>query len=98
MTRKEIRDRGVNAVRRVAPHLVESLARRRDAPPQGDLSARVTALQARVEELEDEVQENRQLNRRLAELTDVVQELLVPIARGDKERLSEIVDRYSNSL
>ena len=46
----------------------------------------IDALRERVEELEDEVQECRQLNLRLAELTDVVQELLLPVAARDEER------------
>ena len=44
----------------------------------------VEALRERVAVLEDEVQECRQLNLRLAELTDVVQELLLPVAQRDE--------------
>ena len=55
-------------------------------------------LAARVSELEAEVQECRQLNLRLAELTDLVQELLLPVAQRDEERLSELVERYQKSL
>lgn len=53
----------------------------------------VDALRERVATLEDEVQECRQLNLRLAELTDVVQELLVPLAQRDETRLAEAVER-----
>ncbi len=52
----------------------------------------------RVAELEEEVQESRRLNRRVAELTDIVQELLVPLAQRDEEKLREYLDRYSASL
>ncbi|MGH3434036.1 MAG: DUF6752 domain-containing protein, partial [Thermocrispum sp.] len=38
----------------------------------------ISALRQRVEELEKEVQECRQLNKRLAEITDVVAEVLLP--------------------
>ena len=55
-------------------------------------------LAARVKELEAEVQECRQLNLRLAELTDVVQELLVPIAQRDEEKVRRYLDRYSTAL
>jgi flagellar biosynthesis/type III secretory pathway chaperone len=58
-------------------------------------------LQERVAELEDEVQECRQLNLRLAELTDVVQELLVPLAQRDEARLADAVERlekYSRGI
>ncbi len=58
----------------------------------------VAQLRQRVEELESEVQENRRLNRRLAELTDVVQELLVPIAQRDEDKLRERLEKYAESL
>lgn len=51
-------------------------------------------LRARVEELEAEVQECRELNLRISELTDVVVELLVPLADSDDPRVAEIVRRY----
>ena len=55
-------------------------------------------LRARVEELESEVQEARQTNLRLAELTDVVQELLLPVAQRDEQRVTELMERYSRGL
>ena len=61
----------------------------------------VDALRERVATLEGEVQECRQLNLRLAELTDVVQELLVPLAQRDETRLAEAVERlekYSRGI
>jgi flagellar biosynthesis/type III secretory pathway chaperone len=56
------------------------------------------ALRERVDELEEEVQECRQLNLRLAELTDVVQELLLPIAQRDETKIAEIMERYPKGL
>jgi hypothetical protein len=59
------------------------------------------ALRQRVAVLEDEVQECRQLNLRLAELTDVVQELLLPVAQRDEAKLAEVLgefERYSKGL
>ena len=53
---------------------------------------------ARLGALEDEVQENRQLNRRIAELTDVVAELLVPVADRDEERVREVLAQYRASI
>ena len=64
----------------------------------GVRGAGVEALRERVAELEDEVQECRQLNLRLAELTDVVQELLLPVAQRDEERLSALLEKYSRGL
>lgn len=64
-------------------------------------SARIEALQERVAVLEEEVQECRQLNLRLAELTDVVQELLLPVAQRDEARVAEVLgefERYSKGL
>ncbi len=56
------------------------------------------ALRERVTVLEQEVQECRQLNLRLAELTDVVQELLLPVAQRDEQRVAELMEKYSRGL
>ena len=58
----------------------------------------IVALRQRMTELENEVQESRRLHRRLAELTDVVQELLVPLAQRDEEKVQAYLDRYSSAL
>ncbi len=55
-------------------------------------------LARRVDELEEEVQECRQLNLRLAELTDLVQELLLPVAQRDEEKLAALVNKYAEQL
>ena len=51
-------------------------------------------VRGRLRALEDEVQELRQLNRRIAELTDVVAELLIPIQDRDEDRVQEVLARY----
>ena len=53
----------------------------------GDLAARVAAL-------EEAVQDNRALNVRLAELTDVVTELLLPVAARDEQKLEALLEKY----
>jgi hypothetical protein len=58
----------------------------------------IDELRGRVAELESEIQESRRLNRRIAELTDIVQELLVPAAQRDEKMMREYIDRYSASL
>ena len=58
----------------------------------------VESLKERVAVLEEEVQECRQLNLRLAELTDVVQELLLPVAERDEKRIAEVMERYAKGL
>jgi hypothetical protein len=69
---------------------------------QGRRVARITgvesdlhALHDRVAELEREVQEARMLNQRLAELTDVVSEVLVPAADRDDDKLAERLGAYN---
>lgn len=58
----------------------------------------VKELRAALAELEDEMQEARRLNRRLAEITDIVQELLLPAAQRDEEMLRERLEKYAASL
>lgn len=48
----------------------------------------------RLDALEAEVQECRQLNMRLAELTDMVEELVVPLASQDPERFAAALAAY----
>ena len=55
-------------------------------------------LRERVARLEAEVDELQQLNLRVAELTDVVQELLLPLARQDADRAAELLERYREEL
>ena len=57
----------------------------------------LAALRERVAVLEDEVRESRRLNRRVAELTDVVQELLLPETQRDDERLSRRLEKFASS-
>jgi hypothetical protein len=56
------------------------------------------SLKARVEALEEEMQETRRLNRRLAELMDVVEELLVPMSQGDQEKVRAYLDSQTTKL
>ncbi|MFL6060352.1 MAG: DUF6752 domain-containing protein [Marmoricola sp.] len=58
----------------------------------------VDELFARIAELEAEVQENRNLNVRVAELVDLVAELMVPVASQDRERIEEALAKFERSL
>ncbi|MGH3445850.1 MAG: DUF6752 domain-containing protein [Nocardioidaceae bacterium] len=58
----------------------------------------IEGLRERVAVLEDEVQECRQLHLRLAELTDVVGELLLPLAQRDEDRIAEALERYAKGI
>ena len=55
-------------------------------------------LEQRVSELEAEVAELRQQSLRIAELADVVQELLVPLASRDQERIDAAIAEYRKGL
>ena len=55
-------------------------------------------LAQRVEALEADVLELRRHNVRLAEIADVVQELLVPLASRDQARIDEAIEKFSQSL
>lgn len=63
---------------------------RRVADPRG--------LAARLAQLEADVAESKRLNLRVAELTDIVAELLIPLAQNDPARASEILERYRDEL
>ena len=52
----------------------------------------------RVESLEADIVELRRHNLRLAELTDVVQELLVPMASRDQARIDAAIEKFTASL
>lgn len=52
----------------------------------------------RLRALEVEVQENRALNRRIAELTDVVTELLLPAAQRDEAKIAEVLENYRKTV
>ena len=60
--------------------------------------ARGASVRARLRELEAEVQENRRLNRRVAELTDLVTELVVPLARRDDAGVDAVLERYRSMI
>ncbi|MGH3358213.1 MAG: DUF6752 domain-containing protein [Nocardioidaceae bacterium] len=63
-----------------------------------EIEERLDAMRRRISVLEAEVQENRELNRRLAELTDVVTELLVPLSQRDGATVDELLEQYRTSL
>lgn len=62
------------------------------------MAGRVNGLRKRVDALEQEVQEQRALSMRVAQLTDIVQELLIPVADRDEQRLRELLEQYQKTL
>ncbi|MBV9831561.1 MAG: hypothetical protein JOZ82_08170 [Marmoricola sp.] len=57
-------------------------------------SQKALSFPAVVKDLKASVRENRRLNRRIAELTDVVAELLIPLADRDEELARELLADY----
>lgn len=55
-------------------------------------------LRTRVAELEDAVAECRRHHHRTAELTDLVQALLVPLATRDEAGLQQVLREYTDQL
>ena len=55
-------------------------------------------LEQRVADLEADLSEMRQHNLRLAEIADVVQELLIPMASRDEVKVQEAIERFNKSL
>ena len=71
---------------------IRGVARRAvDRTPVGELVRRVEALESEIEEL-------RQQNLRLAEIADVVQELLVPLTSRDQARVDAAIEKFSQGL
>lgn len=58
----------------------------------------VTELEQRVADLEADMSEVRQHNLRLAEISDVIQELLIPLASRDEAKVQEAIERFNKSL
>ena len=58
----------------------------------------VQRLEQRVADLEADLAEMRRHNLRLAELADVVQELLIPLASRDEVAIQDAIARFQDSL
>lgn len=74
---------------RVARRLKRLKNRMSRSGPDDTDTGLLRELSGRVDELEHEVMENRQLARRIAELTDVVEQLLLPEDVRDSRRLEK---------
>ena len=61
-------------------------------------AGRGARVRARLDALEAEVQESRRLNRRVAELTDLVTELVVPLARHEDADVEAVLARYRSVI
>ena len=70
------------------------MSRRTPAATQDE----VAALRAEVAALAAELDECRRQHQRVAQLTDVVQELLLPAALRDDELLAQLLVQYTDDL
>lgn len=61
-------------------------------------STTVQQLEQRIADLEADLTELRRHNLRLAEMADVIQELLVPMASRDEEAVRDAIARFRESL
>lgn len=57
-----------------------------------------SSLRKRIRALEQEVQECRRVNLRVAELCDVMMELLLPVAERDEKAITDLLDRYREGV
>ena len=70
-----------------------------DSPPGlARTEKQLRALRRRVAALESEVLESRQLNKQVAEMIDVIAEVLLPAADRDEQRLHELLKKYDSNL
>jgi TolA-binding protein len=71
---------------------------RRQARRLDQLEQQTSRLRSRIAELEAELQECRRLNKRVAELTDLVAEVLLPEGQRDDDAITERLRGYDRSL
>jgi hypothetical protein len=78
--------------------LLSRLRRTEPDAPGGSGHGHSPQLAARVAALEDAVEENRRLNQRLADVVDVVTELLVPALDRDDARVAQALANLNKTL
>lgn len=66
--------------------------------PEGSRDPWAETVDSRLAALEEAVEENRRLNQRLADVIDVVTELLVPLADRDQSRVESALGRLEETL
>ncbi len=72
--------------------------KRGSSPRMKKALAEIEDLRVRVSQLELDIQESRRLNKRLAEVTDVVAEVLLPAGQRDETRLRELLANYDKAF
>jgi uncharacterized coiled-coil protein SlyX len=79
------------------PHQHPQL-RRRIAHLENEHVKTRKSLEARLNDLEESLHEQRRLSLRIAELTDLVTELVGAAARGGADEFEHVLSRYEDSL
>jgi adenine-specific DNA methylase len=94
--RTKTRAGGRRLAERVAPGMVSAVAQRAGRSRRvDDADRKIKRLQERVTELEREIQESRRMQQRVAEIVDVVAEVLIPAADRDDERLKRALTDFA---
>ncbi len=73
-------------------------SRLKKAVQRAGKGADIARLEERVAALEDEVSECRRHHQRTAELTDLVESLLIPLATRDEAELQRLLREYADQL
>lgn len=81
-----------------SPQHTHPQLRRRIAELETQTGALQEAYDARLADLEEGLDEQIRLSDRIAELTDMVAELVAAAAQTDDAAFAEVLDRYSASL
>lgn len=98
MDRERIGTRG-RALMRKVPAVDRVLRRMRQQDRRLNRQRQlIDELLRRVTELESEVQECRRLNKRIAEVTDIVAEVLMPATHRDDDELRRRLKAYAKTL
>lgn len=95
--KQQARSLAKRALTKMSPDTADRLQGKAKAKADGAPSAggRDQGLRVRVESLEREVQELRHVNRRLADVLDVMTELLIPAIDRDDAKVKSALDRLS---
>ena len=95
---RTLRNRVVHTGRRLSRRVEAGGSKSTDLRSQvRQLQTELADLQTEFRQLQAEVHQDRRLHRRVAELTDVVAELLLPAAQRDEEKLVALLDGYGGS-
>lgn len=84
-------------VRAAGRRLADRVAPAKSLPDARRLERRGRAIRREIAELRAEIAETRRLHQRVAELTDLVAEVLVPIADRDDARVKQALEAFART-